>query len=121
MAGAKDDPKVTRRDTLRLATAVSALGAGLGVSLDPKGALAESIKGSAKLAATDIGTVALKIVRLPSGGPPELLHTFDLTAHFLKLDALKGESIKFSVYNQKEGAATPLFEQTVTVTQIKKG
>jgi hypothetical protein len=32
------DPKVTRRDTLRLATAVSALGVGLGVTMDAKAA-----------------------------------------------------------------------------------
>ena len=121
MADSKD-PEVTRRETLRLATAVSALGAGLGITLATGGALAlpavqaKFAPSKTALPTKDVGTVSLKIERVSTGTPPELLYAFDLTSHFVKLDASKGEALSFKIENIKENVATTLLDHTVAVS-----
>ncbi len=122
MADSKD-PEVTRRETLRLATAVSALGAGLGITLATGGALALPAVQSkwsptrAMLSPKDIGVVSFKIERVSSSAPSEVLYAMDLTSHLVKLDATKGEAISFKIENMKENAATTLLDHTVAVSQ----
>jgi hypothetical protein len=122
MADSKD-PEVTRRETLRLATAVGALGAGLGITLATGGALAlpaVQAKWSptrATLSSKDIGVVSFKIERVSSSAPSEVLYAMDLTSHLVKLDATKGEAISFKIENIKENAATTLLDHTVAVSQ----
>jgi hypothetical protein len=121
MADSKD-PEVTRRETLRLATAVGALGAGLGITLATGGALAlpavqaKWAPTKATLTPKDLGAVSLKIERVSPGASPEVLYAVDLTPHFLKLDASKGEALSFKIENMKENAATTLLDHTVAVS-----
>ena len=90
---------VTRRDTLRLAAAVGALGAGLGTLLESEDARAASIKLDQKR----LGTLAIKIYD-SQGKEPALLKTFDL-AQLIKLSAAgkveQGYSVKLYYVNHK--------------------
>ena len=119
---ASESANVTRRDTFRLAAAVGALGAGLGATFGEGNAFAEAewIKSAAfqklKVASKDLGTVALKISYIKSDGSAQVLQTVDLTPHFLKVDASKGESINFTVTSQKEHAL-PLLNHSIFVTK----
>ncbi len=122
------DPKVTRRDTLRLATAVGALGAGLGVTLKGGDALAgpnsfkevqlkEVISEKLSLAAGELGTVSLKIAYQKADGSTQLLHAFDLTAHFLKIEG--PGAINFTVLNSKGSADSTLLNRSIYIKQQK--
>lgn len=121
-ATASPTASMTRRDTLRLATAVGALGAGLGATFAEGNAFAEAewIKSASfqklKVASKDLGTVALKISYIKSDGSTQLLHALDLTPHFLKLDASKGEAINFTVTGMKE-RAVPLLNHSIFVVK----
>jgi hypothetical protein len=108
-----DDTKVpvSRRDTLRLATAVSALGIGLGVSLEGKEAAAQVLKGSVlpvgsntsiKLDAATLGPVSLKLYKLNADGQNfDLLHTLDLSSLFVKGEGLKDNAVAIKLFSQK--------------------
>jgi hypothetical protein len=128
-----NDPKVTRRDTLRLATAVGALGAGLGVTIGGKDALAgplsykeykevsikEQLAEKVMLPASDFGSVSLKITVIKLDGTPQLLHAFDLTSHFLKLDLAKGESVNFLIQSHKEQKDITLLNRSIFIKEQK--
>jgi hypothetical protein len=116
------NPDLTRRNTLRLAAAVGALGAGLGVTLAGGEAFASDdwIKSASfqkiKLMAKELGTVSLKITYMKSDGTAQLLHAFDLTPHFQKVDAIKGEAINFTLTSSKDRELT-LLNHSVYVKQ----
>jgi hypothetical protein len=75
------DPKVTRRDTLRLATAASALGIGLGIGVDAKGAPGTALS----IKRTDASALALNFYKWDAKGGYTLISKSDLTA-FVKGD-----------------------------------
>lgn len=73
-----DAKKVGRRDTLKLATAATALSAGLGVVLDAGEAVAAE---TVKLKANALGSLSAKLYKdLPDGKGSELIATVDLSA-----------------------------------------
>jgi hypothetical protein len=71
---------IGRRDTLKLATAVSALGAGLGATLLSKDADAET----ARADAASLGQVSVKLYKLAKDGQQTLVQSFDLSSLSLK-------------------------------------
>ena len=102
-------PKVGRRDSLKLATAVTALGAGLGIVLDADDASAETVK----LRTTDIGNFTVKLYKFDADGKTHtLVESVDLGALALKLS--KGGSYSLKMYNQK-GAPVMLREQSLAI------
>lgn len=116
------DPKesgVSRRDALRLASAVGALGAGLGITLTPNRALAvESSK--YKIAAGDIGTMVLKISSVSADGKEQLITALDLTASFMKLAAAPaGFSVAFHLGSQKGDNWLGIFNHSVEIPNRK--
>jgi len=114
-------PPVSRRETLKLATAVSALGLGLGVVFDGKNAAGQVLKGAAtsvKLEASKVGTVSLKLYKL-NGDAFDLLHTLDLSG-LLAGGGTKGENvIAVKLFNQKGDQATMLSSHELHVVQQK--
>jgi hypothetical protein len=113
MSDDRSNAPVSRRDTLRLATAVSALGIGLGVSLESKDASAQvraplTLGGttSIKLDASKLGPVSLKLYKLnPDGQNFDLLHTLDLSALFIKGEGAKENVVSMKLFNQKADQA----------------
>jgi hypothetical protein len=112
------DHKVSRRDTLKLATAVSALGVGLGIAIDGKEALAYEW---VKLQAKDLGTLGIKVF-----GPgqdaqtQELLHTMDLSPMLIKWRGT-GAITQFTVklMNIKATGEEIVFQHGLTVVNQK--
>lgn len=112
----RHDPKTTaeklaamsRRDTFKLATAVSALGVGLGATLKANDVHAEIHK----LEAGKVGALTVKLYKWNEKSAPVLLHTADLSQFTVKLagpaggpglyaikffhTAIKGESVEAS-------------------------
>jgi hypothetical protein len=92
-------PNMSRRDTLKLATAVSALGAGLGATLLSKDAEAETVRADA----ASLGQVTVKLYKQSKDGSQSLVQSFDLSsltnklakdisgAYTLKLTSVKGD------------------------------
>ena len=104
------DPKVTRRDTLRLATAASALGIGLGVSIDAKGAPGATVS----IKRTDATALSLNFYKLDAKGGYSLLSKSDLTA-FVKGD-ISNASIKLSYLKVGASDETTLNEMKISIT-----
>jgi hypothetical protein len=69
------DPKVTRRDTLRLATAVSALGVGLGVTMDAKAAGPTTVA----VKRGDVTGLSLNFLKWDAAGGYQPITSTDLT------------------------------------------
>jgi hypothetical protein len=90
------DSKVARRDALRLATAVSALGIGLGVELVSSEAKADDWE-TVTIKREEVGTLALKIYKYDGAGFT-FLHALDLTG-FAKSDM---GTIAWKLVNQKK-------------------
>jgi hypothetical protein len=90
-----DDSKVARRDALRLATAVSALGIGLGVELVSSEAKADDWE-TVTIKREEVGTLSLKIYKF-DGANFTFLHALDLTG-FAKSDM---GTIALKLVNQK--------------------
>lgn len=109
---AKKMPKVGRRDTLKLATAVTALGAGLGVVLDADDAVAGE---TFKLTTSELGKLSIKLFKIDATGKtaPSLLETIDVGALSLKMNKGGAYSLKF--YNSKEDAHVMVSEQTLAI------
>jgi len=104
-----NERKLGRRDTLKLATAVSALGVGLGVLLDAPNAEAATIK----LVNSKLGKLSIKLYKFSADGQQsELLHTLDLSAVAGKMKA-GNYSLKF--YNHKIDTPEMLMEQAIDV------
>jgi hypothetical protein len=112
----KKMPKVGRRDTLKLATAVTALGAGLGVVLDADDAIAAE---GFKLAASELGNMTIKLYKLDATGKtaPTLLETIDVGALSQKMS--KGGAFSLKFYNHKQDAAVMLSEHSVAIEPAK--
>jgi len=104
------DPKVTRRDTLRLATAASALGIGLGVSVDAKGAPGATIA----LKRTDASALALNFYKWDAKGGYMLLSKSDLTA-FVKGD-ISNAAMKLTYMKVGATDETTLHELKLSIT-----
>jgi len=100
------DPKVTRRDTLRLATAVSALGVGLGVSMDAKGATPTTVS----LKRGEVNNLSVSFFKWDAATGYTLLSKTDATA--LAKGDLSTASIKTTWI--KGGAS-----DEVTITELK--
>jgi hypothetical protein len=96
MSDDKKMPKVGRRDSLKLATAVTALGAGLGIVLDGDEAAAETIK----LKTTDIGNFTVKLYKYEPDGKGTLIESVDIGALALKMQ--KGGAYTIKMYNHKD-------------------
>lgn len=110
----KKMPKLGRRDSLKLATAVTALGAGLGVVLDGDDAAAETVK----LRTGDIGNFTVKLFKWDAEGKAHtLVETIDLGALAMKMS--KGGSYSIKMYNHKLETPTMLSEQTIAVEPQK--
>jgi hypothetical protein len=105
----EDKKSVSRRDTLKLATAVSALGVGLGAALSSKDASADGTSiNQIKFDAIKIDSLVLTVHKGdPNAGP---VHTLDLTpvvtqnmkfapsTYYLKLTAAKnGAPVAFAI------------------------
>ena len=113
MSDDKKMPKVGRRDSLKLATAVTALGAGLGIVLDGDEASAETVK----LKSTDIGNFTVKLYKYDTDGKTStLLESVDLGALASKMQ--KGGAYTIKMYNHKD---TPvmLSEQVLAIEPAK--
>ena len=104
------DPKVTRRDTLRLATAASALGIGLGIGVDAKAAPGSTVA----LKRTDASALALNFYKWDAKGGYMLLSKTDLTS-FIKGDI---STAAFKLTYLKAGATdeTMLHELKLSIT-----
>jgi hypothetical protein len=106
----------SRRDTLKLATALSALGVGLGVTFREGEAHAETYK----LDGAAIGALSLKFYKEVVGKPPQLLHTADLSSLVLKTEAgryfLKIENLKA---DSQKGRADVIASHVLEVTNLK--
>lgn len=124
--GNDDSNNVSRRDTLRLATAVSALGLGLGVVFDGKDADAQVLKGAAaaaattiKLEASQLGPVSLKLYKLDADGRSfDLLHTLDLSALFMRGEG-KESAVSIKLFNHKAEQPTLIAQQNFRLVQQK--
>jgi hypothetical protein len=115
MLGMSDDkkmPKVGRRDSLKLATAVTALGAGLGIVLDGNDAAAETVK----MKTTEIGNFTVKLYKYSPDGQAALIETVDIGALALKMQ--KGGSYSLKMYNHKDSPVM-LTEQLVAIEPAK--
>lgn len=109
----KKAPKVGRRDSLKLATAVTALGAGLGIVLDAGDASAETVK----LRSTDIGNFTIKLYKYDAEGKTNaLVETIDLSALALKMG--QGGAYSIKMYNHKD-APVMISEQVLAVEPAK--
>ncbi|HEX8793563.1 MAG TPA: hypothetical protein VF765_21620 [Polyangiaceae bacterium] len=104
------DPKVTRRDTLRLATAASALGIGLGIGVDAKAAAGASVS----LKRTDASALALNFYKWDAKGGYSLLSKMDLTS-FVKGD-ISTAALKLTYMKMGAGDETTLHELKLSIT-----
>lgn len=102
----------SRRDALRLATAVSALGIGLGASID---ASAAAPLQTTQLKRSDIGTLSLKLYKV-DGKTFTFLHAIDLTG--LARSDIGTVSIK--LMNQKGDQELTLSEHKIAFTEYKR-
>jgi len=105
-----DAKKVGRRDTLKLATAATALSAGLGVVLDATEASAETVK----LKAAALGNLTAKLYKLNADGKAtELIETVDLSAFAFKFKAggAGNYTIKLAETVKGDGSVRVLSEQ----------
>jgi hypothetical protein len=109
-----EDKKVSRRDTLKLASAVSALGVGLGVTLDSKDAEAAPVVQAERLA-----QLSIKLWKLARDGQHTVVSTFDLGAlsHKQAKDIAGQYSLK--LYNIKLDKAEVLVESPIELTAAK--
>jgi hypothetical protein len=116
----KNDKAVGRRDTLKLATAVSALGLGLGATLAARDAEAlPAVQQKIAVSAGDLGRIQIKFWKIADGQAPQLLHSLDATAL-----ATAGGGVAPGMYNLKltsvkGGAETTVTDQLITITQQK--
>jgi hypothetical protein len=107
----KDDD-VSRRETLKLVTALSALGVGLGVTFREGEARAETHK----IDRDAIGVLSLKFYRDNPGKPPELLHAIELNPAGLKIEPGR-YSLKLT--NRRQTAEEIVAEHFLEVTSSK--
>jgi hypothetical protein len=106
--------KLGRRDTLKLATAVSALGVGLGVLLDSSEAAAETVK----LNPNSIGKLTLKLYKENADDRPStLLHTIDFSTVAMK--GQKAGNFTLKLFNQKVESSELVMEHGIVVTANK--
>jgi len=103
------DPKVTRRDTLRLATAASALGIGLGIGVDAKGAPGTAVT----LKRTDASALALNFYKWDAKGGYSLISKTDLTA-FVKGD-ISNAAMKLTYLKVGAADETTLHEMKLSI------
>lgn len=103
------NPKVTRRDTLRLATAASALGIGLGIGVDAKGAPGASVT----LKRTDASALALNFYKWDAKGGYMLLQKMDLTS-FVKGD-ISSAALKLTYVKMGAADETTLHEMKISI------
>jgi len=103
------DPKVTRRDTLRLATAASALGIGLGIGVDAKGAPGTAVT----LKRTDASALALNFYKWDAKGGYSLISKTDLTA-FVKGD-ISNAAMKLTYLKVGATDETTLHEMKISI------
>ncbi len=108
---------LSRRDALRLATAVSALGLGLGVSFgNGEAQVREAAPAAGFRMRPELGQVTLKSYRAADAGrPAELLHTLDVTSTFGT--DIAGGSVEIKLYRATarqvaEGSAGELMMTT---------
>ncbi len=117
-------PDVTRRETLKLATAASALGLSLGFVFDGKDASGQVLKGltSVKIDAAKLGTVSIKLYALNADGKNfDMVNALDITS--LATRAGKGGEnvISVKMYNQRPGEdATVLAAHELHIAQPSK-
>jgi len=103
------NPKVTRRDTLRLATAASALGIGLGIGVDAKGAPGTAVT----LKRTDASALALNFYKWDAKGGYQLISKSDLTA-FVKGD-ISNAAMKLTYLKVGATDETTLHELKISI------
>ena len=104
---------MTRRDALKLASAVSALGVGLGVTLEAT----EAEAAPAQFPATAVGLLSVKLYKERKDGEPLLVQAFELNAlsHKLAKDIAGAYTIKLS--NIKLEAESTKVARTELVTE----
>jgi hypothetical protein len=113
------DSNVSRRDTLRLATALSALGVGLGV-VSSKNAEAQVLKGSTVIDAQTVGQLSIKFYKFaPSGQAPVLLHALDLGSLLQRLGNVEQGAISVKLFAAKGGASRILSENDFNFTNLR--
>lgn len=103
------DPKVTRRDTLRLATAASALGVGLGIGVDAKAAPGAAVT----VKRTDASALALNFYKWDAKGGYMLLSKTDLSS-FMKAD-IANASMKLTYVKMGATDEITLHELKITI------
>jgi hypothetical protein len=110
-----DDKKLSRRDTLKLASAVSALGVGLGVTLDSKDAEA-----APTVAGERMDQLAIKLYKLGRDGQHAVVSSFDVGAlsHKQAKDIAGQYTIK--LYNIKLDKQEVLLESAIELTAAQK-
>jgi len=102
----------SRRDALRLASAVSALGIGLGASIDASAAVPVQ---TTQLKRTDIGTLSLKLYKV-EGKTFTLLHAIDLTG----LARSDIATVSMKLMNQRGDQELTLSEHKIAFTEFKR-
>jgi hypothetical protein len=119
-----DDPKnekaVGRRETLKLATAVSALGLGLGATLMARDAEAlPAVQQKIAVSAGDLGRLQLKLWKIADGQPPQLLHSIDATALATAGGGVVPGTYNLKLTSIKTNVETTVTDQLLTITQQK--
>jgi hypothetical protein len=116
----KNDKALGRRETLRLATAVSALGLGLGATLIGRDAEAlPAAQQKIAVNAGDLGRLQLKLWKIADGQPPQLLHTLDATALATAGGGVAPGTYNLKLTSIKSNAETTISDQLITITQQK--
>lgn len=108
------DKKVTRRDTLKLASAVSALGVGLGVTLEANDAEAAPVVPTERLS-----QLTIKLHKLGRDGQHSLVESFDVGALSHKLGKDIAGQYTVKLYNVKLDKHEVLVESAIELTAPK--
>lgn len=97
---------LSRRDTLKLASAASALGVGLGVGL-----LSSDAEAAITLTHNEVGTMTIKLYH---PGASNAAQTIDVTKDFVR-DPAKDTAVTIKLYNAKSGHESVVFSQEFLV------
>lgn len=102
--------EIGRRDTLKLASALSALGIGLGVMLEADDAAAAT----ARIPTANLGKLTVKLYKFNAESKSNtLVHTFDLNTLLGRLQ--RGGTFSIKLFNQKGESAEIVAENEIEV------
>lgn len=112
-----EESVIDRRDTLKLVSAVAALGLGLGVTTEAE---AQGIN-AGKIRAEDVGRFSIKLFKVSSSNSsPDLVETLDLSTIGQHKGANLAGQYSIKLYNTKGEATALLTENSVEIARRTK-